>query len=163
MTTAREMREALQAALQTVSARFPSQGALAAHLGVSRKTYERYLFGRGNPPPARRLAIVRALAGYLDAAHFERFATALDVPRHHWPPGAATAAVTVAAPGGAAVEGPLDLALFAAAEAHGVHPALARQVVLDVLAKVVELGVDAGTARAAVAAVAARRSARGRG
>jgi hypothetical protein len=151
--TARDNRQELARLLLLARARFDSHEDMAAHLGVSRKSLTRYTHGQGNPPPGRRVAMLRALEGRIDTPLFERIGAALEVPREQW-------RAPVAAAPSATFEPALDLALFAAAEAHGVTPLQARRVALDVLASVAAVGIDAATAHAAITAVAAKRGGR---
>jgi hypothetical protein len=142
MAAAHERRESLKDVLLDLRHAVGGHGVLADRLGISGKTLERYTHRRLRPPPLRRLSMMRALAG-------------LDVPQDQWPRPLAPAPVHAGQ-----VEPSLDLAVFLAAEQHGMSAARARLVVLDVLGRMHGLGVDVPTAHAALSALVSKRPAR---
>jgi hypothetical protein len=124
---------------------------LASRLGVSRKTAERYVYDRALPPPARRVGMLVGLSGAVDDTLVRRLGAALEVPAHQWP-------VPPAAPVIPSLEDPIDLALFASAERHGVSPAHARLIALDMLTCVVQLNANVLLAHAALVTVTTKRA-----
>ncbi len=59
----------------------------------------------------------------------------------------------------ASVEPSVDLVLFLCAEQHGISPAHARTLVLDVLGRLASLGIDVPTAHAALSSLIGKRPA----
>jgi hypothetical protein len=116
-----------------------SHAETARRLGVSGKTLTRYMTTRV-PKGARRRDMVRALDG-VDPALQARLAALLEV--EHTP----VMAKSAARPGTADA---VTMAIYKAAEEHDLTPAKARAVVRAFLNMMVEHGVDASTARAAL-------------
>jgi hypothetical protein len=154
MPRARAKRETIGKVLLEVRHQFPNRDAMAQVLGISIKTLERFTFGTARPRPARRPAMLHALASHVDHALIMRLGVVMEVPAAEWPRPPAPAVPTY----GASLEDALELTLFAAAERHGVAPMQARRVAIDLMAHVVALKVDAPTVHAALARLAAMRA-----
>ena len=124
-----------------------TQVELARRIGVSSRTVARWKRGRWFPPPAQRLAI---LHGLRDVARprVEAMAASLGVPAGSIP-------VAVRAPrdvDARAAKLALDAAMFAACARLDVSAREVRDAFLPLLARVAELGLDAGEAHALLAA-----------
>jgi hypothetical protein len=120
------------------------RGELARRLGVSVKSLGRY--GSGPMPPAVRARdMVRSLEG-IDPALQLRLAQALDVDMSSVPGFAATKPSLDPT----AVKGLVTMAIYAAADDLDLTPAKTRAVVRMFLGRMVELGLDAATVRAAL-------------
>jgi len=136
-----------------ISSVLKTQTETARVLGLSTKTLGRYINKRHTPPASRGPGLIRAIAPFVDTTLLTRFADILDVPEHARPQ--AGRGVGDRAP---AIDDAVDLALFGAAERHGIGPHQARAVVLDVLGRIGELGVPLALGRESVARVTARRT-----
>jgi hypothetical protein len=164
MARAGSGREAVASALLAVRSALGTRRALAERIGVSGKTLERYTgSGKAAPAPAKRPAILRALAGSIDDALLTRLAMAMEVPPSEWPHAATATALTQVTPNGPAspLETSLELAVYMAAERLDVPAARARQLVVDVLLHLTQINVEARSAHAALTAAIAKRTAPG--
>ena len=155
MRETRHSRESLPALLLGMVGQFKTQSALASTLGISSKTLARLINQRTMPAPARRPAMLHALAGHVEHELLMRLGDALDVSLHLRPH--AHAAPTTSTVYTSSLEDALELSLFVAAERHGVPLAQARRLSVDVMARAHALGVPTAAAHAALVAIAARR------
>jgi hypothetical protein len=160
MATTLVRKDSISAALSVVRAHFKTHDALATQLGISNKTLERYVYGRGKPKPARRPGMLRALVGSIDLGLLARLARVMEVPEHQLPEPLRVHTGVDAPPRlqGVALEASLEMALFGAAERHGVTSVGARHVAMDVLRHVIMLGVPVTAAHSALAAADAKRA-----
>ena len=116
-------------------------------LGISTKTLNRY-HGRELPPPAKRADFLRRLRN-LDRPMLAAIATSLSLEPHDIPaPLSASPQADLEA-----AKRTVDLALLAAAEAADLSPVVVRKTATTVLRRIVDAGIDA---RAALAALSVR-------
>ena len=119
-------------------------GELARRFGISGKSLTRYQNGRP-PPRARCRDMVRLIDG-IDPALHVRLARSLDVDPAIVPaPSAPRPSVDPAS-----MKDAVAMAIYAAADDLDLTPAKTRAVVRMFLGHMVELGIDAATARAAL-------------
>jgi hypothetical protein len=156
LLTSRERHELRRRALLSVRTALGSHGALAAKVGVSRKTLERYLAVSRPPPRARCVDMLHSLAGSVDGALIADLGTAFEVPPEQWP-----ALVRTSATARASLESEVHLAVLDAAETYDVRPAAARHFVHDVLGRLLQIEVDTKSAHAALGAIIVKRAAKG--